>query len=125
MTIAGKIIERAQKLGIPPQDIIIDVLALTAGANTAAGRVMLEAVRQVREKFGVNQTLGASNVSFGLPERDVINGAFLAMLIAAGVTCPIIHVKKVRPAILAADLLLGRDDYAMRYIKAYRQRQQQ
>jgi len=125
VAIAGKIIERAQKLGIPPQDIIIDALALTVGADTAAGRVTLEAVRQVREKFGVNQTLGASNVSFDLPERDVINWAFLAMVIAAGVTCPVVHVKKVRPAILAVDLLLGRDEYAMRYIKAYRQRQQQ
>jgi len=125
VTIAGKIIERAQKLAIPPQDIIIDALALTVGANTAAGRVTLEAVRQAREKFGVNQTLGASNVSFGLPERHLINWAFLAMVIAAGVTCPVVHVKKVRPAILAVDLLLGRDEYAMRYIKAYRQRQQQ
>jgi 5-methyltetrahydrofolate--homocysteine methyltransferase len=66
--------------------------------------------------------LGASNISFGLPDRDTINWAFLAMVIAAGVTCPVVHVSKVRTAILAADLLLGRDDFAMRYIKAYRKR---
>jgi 5-methyltetrahydrofolate--homocysteine methyltransferase len=68
-------------------------------------------------------TLGASNVSFGLPEREVVNWAFLAMVIQQGVNCPIVDAAKVRPAILAADLLLARDDYAMRYIKSYKQRQ--
>jgi len=77
----------------------------------------------VREELGVNMTLGASNISFGLPEREVINWAFLAMAIQTGVTCPIVDVAKVRPAILAADLVLGRDDYAMRYIKGYKKRQ--
>jgi 5-methyltetrahydrofolate--homocysteine methyltransferase len=67
--------------------------------------------------------LGASNVSYGLPDREVINWVFLAMTIQNGVNCPIVDVAKARPAILAADLLLGRDDYAMRYIKAYKKRQ--
>ena len=61
--------------------------------------------------------------SFGLPDRDLLNSAFLAIVIAAGVACPIVDAAKVLPAILAADLSLGRDKYAMRYIKAYRQRQ--
>ncbi len=123
VAIAGKIIERADEAGIPLEDVIIDVLALSVGADTRAACVTLEAVRRVRDEFGVNQTLGASNVSFGLPDRDLISGSFLAMAIAAGVTCPVVNVERVRPVVLAVDLLLGRDDYAMRYIRAYRQRQ--
>ena len=124
VAIAGKILERAAGLGIPTEDIIIDGLALTVAADSKAAWVTLETIRRVHDTFGVNQTLGASNVSFGLPERDVLNWAFLAMAIAAGVTCPVVNVKRARPAVLAVDLLLGRDEYAMRYIKAYRQRQQ-
>jgi len=123
VAIAGRIIERAAKMGIPTEDIIIDCLALTVGADTSAATVTLEAVQRVHNEFGVNQTLGASNVSYGLPDRDVINWAFLSLVIQAGVTCPVVHVSKVRAAILATDLLLGRDDYAMRYIRAYRKRQ--
>jgi 5-methyltetrahydrofolate--homocysteine methyltransferase len=123
VAIAGRIIEHAARLGIPETDIIIDSLALTIGADTSAATVTLETVRRVREEFGVNQTLGASNVSFGLPQREVINWAFLSLAIQAGVTCPVVHVSKVRDAVLATDLLLGRDDYAMRYIRAYRSRQ--
>jgi len=122
LAIARKIVERAGALGIPPEDILIDCLALTVGADSQAARTTLEAMRMVREELGVNMALGASNVSFGLPEREVINWAFLAMAIQNGVNCPIVDVAKVRPAILAADLLLGRDDYAMRYIKAYKKR---
>jgi 5-methyltetrahydrofolate--homocysteine methyltransferase len=123
LAIAAHIIERAEALGIPREDVIVDSLALTVGADSQTGLVTLEAVRRVRDELGVNQTLGASNISFGLPDRDVINWAFLALVIGAGVTCPVVHVSKVRSAILAADLLLGRDEYAMRYIRAYRQRQ--
>ena len=67
-------------------------------------------------------TLGASNVSFGLPEREVINWAFLSLVIRNGVNCPIVDAAKVRSAILATDLLLGRDSYSMRYIRAYKKR---
>jgi 5-methyltetrahydrofolate--homocysteine methyltransferase len=76
----------------------------------------------IREELGVNMTLGASNASFGLPEREVVNWAFLAMAIQNGVNCPIVDAAKVRQVILATDLLLGRDEYAMRYIKAYKKR---
>jgi hypothetical protein len=82
VAIAGKIIGRASEVGIPPEDVIIDALALTVGADTEAARVTLEAVQRIRDAFGVNQTLGASNVSFGLPDRDLINGSFLARAIA-------------------------------------------
>ncbi len=122
LAVARKIVERAGALGIPPEDILVDCLALTVGADSQAGVVSLGAMRMVREELGVNMTLGASNVSFGLPEREVINWAFLAMAIQNGLNCPIVNVAEVRPAILAADLLLGRDEYAMRYIKAYKKR---
>jgi 5-methyltetrahydrofolate--homocysteine methyltransferase len=122
LAVARKIVERAEALGIARQDLVIDCLALTVGADSQAGLVCLGAIRMVREELGVNMTLGASNMSFGLPEREVINRAFLAMAIQNGVNCPIVDAAKVRPAILAADLLLGRDEYAMRYIKGYKQR---
>ncbi len=121
VAIAHKIIERAEAMGIPRQDIIIDCLASTVGADTRSGLVTVETVQRVKDKLGVNLTLGASNVSFGLPDRDLLNKAFVAMAIAAGVTCLIVDVAKVRPAVLAADLLMGRDRYARRYIEAYRQ----
>jgi 5-methyltetrahydrofolate--homocysteine methyltransferase len=124
VAIAHKIVERASAIGISREDIVIDCLVLAVGADTSAGMVAIEAIHKVKAEFGVNQTLGASNVSFGLPDRDLLNGVFLAIVIAAGVTCPIVDAAKVLPAILAADLSLGRDKYAMRYIKAYRQRQQ-
>ncbi len=121
--IACKIIDRAAALGIPREDIIIDCLALTIATDSGVGLVTLQAVRKVKAELGVNQTLGASNISYGLPDRDVLNSAFLALAIAEGVTCPIVDAARVRQAVLAADLLLGRDGYAQRYIKAYRQRQ--
>lgn len=120
--VAEKIVERSEALGISRENVLIDCLALTMGADSKAGWTTLEAIRMVKEALRVNIALGASNISFGLPEREVINGAFLAMAIAAGLNCPIVDAAKVRPYILAADLALGRDDYALRYIKAFRQR---
>ncbi|MDY7037476.1 MAG: dihydropteroate synthase [Thermodesulfobacteriota bacterium] len=120
--IAHKIVERADALGIPREDMIIDCLTLTVGADDRAALETLEAIRGVRAELGVNQTLGASNISFGLPDRHVINHAFLAMAIEAGVTCPTVDVRKVRPTVLAVDLLLGHDRFAQRYIKDYNQR---
>lgn len=122
LAVVRKIVERAEALGIPREDILIDCLALTIGADSQAGRITLQAIRMVREELGVNMALGASNVSFGLPDREIINGAFLAMAIQNGVNCPIVDADKVRPYILAADLALGRDDYATRYLRAYRRR---
>ncbi|MEE9616206.1 MAG: dihydropteroate synthase [Anaerolineae bacterium] len=120
--IARKIIERAEDLGIPREDVLIDCLALTVGADSKAALVTLETIRLVRAELGVNMTLGASNVSFGLPDREVVNWAFLAMAIREGVNAPIVNADRVRQAILAADVLLGRDEFAMRYIKDYRRK---
>jgi 5-methyltetrahydrofolate--homocysteine methyltransferase len=125
LAIARKIIDRAEAIGIPRQDIIIDCLAFTMGADTSAGLVTIETVHRVKAELGVNLTLGASNVSFGLPDRNLLNSAFVAIVIAAGVSCLIVDVAKVRPIVLAADLALGRDKHAKRYIEAYRQRQKQ
>ena len=120
--IAHKIVKRAEVLGIPREDIIIDCLSLSIGADNEAGLVTIETIRKIKAELGVNLTLGASNISFGLPDRNLLNSAFLVTAIAAGVNCPIVDVAKVRPIILAADLILGRDKHARRYIEAYRQR---
>jgi 5-methyltetrahydrofolate--homocysteine methyltransferase len=122
VAIAHKIVERAGKVGIPPEDIVIDCLAFAVGADTNSGRVTLETIRRVKAELGVNMTLGASNISFGLPDRDLINYAFISVVIAAGATSLIVNVAKVRPIVLAADLVLAQDKRARRYIEAYRQR---
>jgi len=123
LEVTNKIIERAASLGIPREDIIIDCLALALGSDDQAGFVTLQTVRKVREEMGVNQTLGASNISFGLPDRALIIKAFLSLAIEAGVTCPTVDAAKVRSTILATDLILGRDRFSQRFIKDYRQRQ--
>jgi 5-methyltetrahydrofolate--homocysteine methyltransferase len=120
LSIAEKILERAAKIGIPAEDVVIDPLVLTIGADSKAGWVTLQTIEMVREALGVNVNLGASNVSFGLPERHTINQAFLGLAIAAGATCAITDPMKLSLTIRAVDLLLGRDDYAGRYIKHYR-----
>ena len=122
VAIAHRIVERAESMGIPRQDVILDCLVLTVATENDAALVTLEAVRRVKAELGLNQTLGASNVSYGLPEREVLNQAFLAMAITAGVTCPTVNADRVRQAVAATDLLMGRDQYARRYIRAYRDR---
>jgi 5-methyltetrahydrofolate--homocysteine methyltransferase len=125
LAVATKIIERAGQLGISSEDVVIDPLALTMGADSNAGRIALETVELVVKEFGVNVTMGASNISFGMPDRKYINSAFIAMAIHAGLTCPITNplVTEIVTAVLAADLAMGRDDYGMRWIQAYRRRQ--
>jgi len=123
VAIAHKIVERAEAMGISRKDVVIDCLALAIGANTEAGLVVIEAIRRIKAELGVNLTLGVSNISFGLPDRSLLNSFFLTIAIAMGVNCPIVDTAKIHPAVLAADLILNRDKYAKRYIKAYQQRQ--
>jgi 5-methyltetrahydrofolate--homocysteine methyltransferase len=123
LAIAGKILERAAKLGIPAEDVVIDPLVLTVGADQNAGRVTLDTIQKVRQEFGVNINLGASNVSFGLPDRHTVNQAFLAIGASAGASCVITNPEKLTPIIRASDLLLGRDPFAGRFIKDFRKRQ--
>lgn len=121
VSVAGKIIERAAKLGIPAEDIVVDPLVLTVGADSEAGVVTLDTIRRIKEEFGVNINLGASNVSFGLPDRHTINQAFLALAMGAGATCAITDPMKLTSVIRASDLLLGKDYFGSRYIGYYRE----
>jgi 5-methyltetrahydrofolate--homocysteine methyltransferase len=122
---AAKIIERAAKLGISPEDVVIDPLAMTMGADHTAGYTTLKTIELIAQEFGVNITMGASNISFGLPDRKFVNSSFITMAIYAGLTCPITNplVPEVAIAVLGADLAMGRDDYGMNWIKAYRRRE--
>jgi len=122
LEIAKKIIAAAEAYGIPPEDVIIDPLAMTVGADHTAGVVTLEAIRLIAMNLGVNITLGGSNISFGLPERTLLNRSFLAIAIAAGLTCAIVDPLDVelRKTIAACDLLMGKDEYAMRFLAHYR-----
>ncbi len=120
---AHKIMQRAKEVGISPEDIIIDPLALALAAEPGSGLIALEAIRRIKAELGVNLTLGASNISFGLPDRELLNSAFLVAAITAGVNCPIVDVARMRTTVLAADLILSRDKYAQRYIGDFRQRQ--
>jgi 5-methyltetrahydrofolate--homocysteine methyltransferase len=126
LQIARKIIEEARKIGIPPEDVIIDPLAMAMSTNNTAALETLKAFRLIREVLGVNQTMGASNISFGLPERHSINGIFLAMAAIHGVTCPILDptVWEVRRSVLITDLLLAKDNYCMNFISVYREKSQ-
>jgi len=124
LEVARKLIARAGDYGIPPEDVIIDCLALTVGADHKAGQITLDTMVLVRQELGVNLNLGASNVSFGLPDRKLINMAYLALAIARGLTTAITDptVPEIQTTLLACDLLMGRDEYAMRWIKAFRKR---
>ncbi|MBE3587850.1 MAG: dihydropteroate synthase [Thermoanaerobacteraceae bacterium] len=118
LRIARKILERAEKEGISAADVIIDCLAMTVASDQGAALTTLEAMRMVKKELGVNLTLGASNVSFGLPDRRTINMAFFALAIEAGLTCAILDPTSpgIRRLVRATDLLLGYDEWALRYI---------
>ena len=121
--VAKKIVEHAADYGIKPEDVVVDPLVMPIGAISQAGNQVFELVRRLRSELKVNTTCGASNVSFGLPQRNGINNAFLPMLIAAGMTSAIVnplHPELVQ-AIRAGDVLTGVDDGCGSWIKAYRE----
>ncbi len=122
LALARRIIERCADHGIPREDVIIDPIAMTVAADPTCGVITLETMRLIRDRLGNNMTCGASNVSFGLPDRATVNAAFLPLAMNAGLTCAITNplVPEVRRAVLAGDLLLGHDEYAMRWIASYR-----
>ncbi|MFC1969421.1 dihydropteroate synthase [Chloroflexota bacterium] len=122
LEIAQKIVERAKSYGLEGSDVLIDPLVLTVAAETKAGMVTLTTVRMISEKLGLNMTMGTSNVSFGLPNRYLINNNFLAMAIWCGMTAPVVNpgAKELVETIMAADLAMGKDEYASRYLKHYR-----
>ncbi len=117
--IARKIVERAEDMGIPREDILINCMTMPLEGNHRAALTTLETIRLVRSELGVNMTLDASNISFDLPNCDALGLTFLAVAIAAGVNAPIVNVAQARQTIVSLDLLLGRDGFAMRYIKYY------
>ena len=125
LALARRIIERAADHGIPQADVIIDPIAMTVAADPTAGRITLETMRLIRDELGNNMTCGASNVSFGLPDRATVNAAFLPVAMYAGLTCAITNplIPEVRRGVLASDLLLGHDEYAMAWIRAHRAEQ--
>lgn len=125
LKVAEKIVERAASLGISIEKILIDPLTLTVATDPNASRITLDAIRLCVSELGVNVVLGASNVSYGLPARTVINTAFMSMAMFAGMSAAITNpgVHELRKAIFAGDVLLGRDEWAQRYIRAYREEQ--
>ena len=123
--VAKKIIERAMDYGIPKENVLIDPLVMPIGAVRTAGRQVFSILRRVREELGVNTCCGASNVSFGLPNRGPLNGTFLAMLIANGLTSAITNPieTEIKTAIMAADVMTGNDENCTAWIQANRQEQ--
>ena len=123
LEITDKIVRVAtREYGIPLEDIVIDPLAMTVGADADAVTVTLETIREIRRRYGLNMCLGASNVSFGLPDRATINAAFLAMAMSAGLTSAIMNAlaPECVAAVRAGDLLLGNDPWGANWISAYR-----
>jgi 5-methyltetrahydrofolate--homocysteine methyltransferase len=119
LAIAEKILERAVKTGIKEEDVIIDPLAMAVSADSEACKITLETIRLVRQKLGLNITMGASNISFGLPGRESLNSSFMALAIFNGLTCPIANPEKITAIIRATDLVLGKDDFAVRFIEYF------
>jgi 5-methyltetrahydrofolate--homocysteine methyltransferase len=121
--VAQKIVERAIDYGIPKEDVLIDPLVMPAGAVHGAGKQVFEIVRLVRQELGVNTVCGASNVSFGLPNREAINAHFLSMAIAAGMTAAITNPveEALKDAVMAADLLMGHDENCEAWIAENRE----
>ncbi len=120
LEIAETIVEKALDMGIPAEDVIIDPLAMAISADSMAGVETIRALRLIRDRLHVNQTLGLSNISFGLPDRNAINAGFLSMAVGNGLTCPILDptVKTMKSAVRIADLLSGKDDFCMRYLSS-------
>jgi len=119
---AAKIVENAERHGIARADVIIDPLAMPIGAAPDAGTAMVRTMTRIREELGVNLSCGASNISFGMPARHEIDAAFLTLMIANGMNTAITNPlhRPVKKAILAADLLLGHDEYGAVWIRDHR-----
>ncbi len=120
--VAKKIVERAADYGIPPHDIVVDPLVMPIGAINSAVKQVMKLVRRLKNELKVNTTCGASNVSFGLPNRHGINAAFLTMAIASGLTSAITNPleENIIQAVLGADVMMGNDPDCSKWIKKYR-----
>jgi 5-methyltetrahydrofolate--homocysteine methyltransferase len=123
--IAHKIVRAAGDHGIPPEDIVIDALAMPIGAEPRAATLFFETLRRIRDELGVNTTCGASNTSFGMPGRHALNAHFIATASTHGLTSAIMDARSPEcvAGARAADVLHARDEYGMAWIKAFRARQ--
>jgi 5-methyltetrahydrofolate--homocysteine methyltransferase len=119
--IAEKILNRAVQSGIPKEDVVIDPLAMAVSADPTACLVTLETIKLVHDRLGLNITQGASNISFGLPNRVELNNAHMALSIWNGLTCPIANPAKITAFVRATDLVRARDDFAMRFTEFFQQ----
>lgn len=122
LEIVEKILERAVRAGIKEEDVVVDPLAMAVSADSKACIVTLETIRLVHQKLGLNITLGASNISFGLPGREDLNASFVSLAIFNGLTCPIANPEKITASIRSSDLILGRDDFAFRFVEYFQKR---
>jgi 5-methyltetrahydrofolate--homocysteine methyltransferase len=114
-----------ERYGIPIEDIVIDPLAMPVGADTSLVTKTLDTIGMISAEFGVNMTLGASNVSFGMPQRHALGAAFLPMAMGRGLTSAIMDARtpQIVDAVKAADLLLGNDEWGAAWISMFRARQ--
>jgi 5-methyltetrahydrofolate--homocysteine methyltransferase len=117
--IAEKILNRALQTGIPGEDVVIDPLAMAVSADPNACVVTLDTIKLVHDRLGLNITQGSSNISFGLPNRDELNRAHMAISIWNGLTCPIANPVRITAFVRAMDLIRARDDFAMRFTEYY------
>ena len=122
MVITEKIVRSVEKHGIPLEDLVIDPLAMTVGADPEAVKITLETIYLIREKWGLNMTLGASNISFGLPYRHALNAAFLPAAMSHGLTSAVMDARTplIVESVRAADLLLGLDPWGSNWITRFR-----
>lgn len=122
MVITEKIVRAVEKHGIPLEDLVIDPLAMTVGADPEAVKITLETIYLIREKWGLNMTLGASNISFGLPYRHALNAAFLPAAMSHGLTSAVMDSRTplIVESVRAADLLLGLDPWGSTWITRFR-----
>ena len=120
--VAKKIVERAMDHGIPKEDVIIDPLVMPVGAINDAGRQVLELIKKLQNELGVNTTCGASNLSFGLPNRHGLNTAFIAMAIASGMPCAITNPleKEIMQSVKGANVVMGQDPECSDWIMSFR-----
>jgi 5-methyltetrahydrofolate--homocysteine methyltransferase len=125
LEVAKKIVSVAGDHGIPPEDVVIDPLAMPVGAEPRAVTLFIETLKLLRDELGVNTTCGASNTSFGLPGRETLGGSFLAIAASHGLTSAIMDARSVEvvEAVRASDFLLGKDEWGSNWIAAYRRKQ--
>jgi 5-methyltetrahydrofolate--homocysteine methyltransferase len=126
LALTEKIIRVAtEEYGVDAADIVIDPLAMPIGADTTTSLVTMETMRRIRDRFGVNMTCGASNVSFGMPDRHTLNSVWLPMAMTSGLTSAIMDARtpQIVDAVKAADVFLNHDDWGMAWISAHRAKQ--